>query len=91
MASCTKQERELLDALKKASVVTQSSYKNEEGKLKVYRMRLFSRNERHTLRHALVPEGEALAVDGGSGMMDELQMINFEAHGMGIDEIVRQF
>jgi hypothetical protein len=90
VARCTKQERELLDALKEASVVTPSPYKSNEGELQVYRMRLFTPRQRQVLRNGLRGEHSYECIEGGAGMMDELEMVNFEAHGTSVSEIKRQ-
>lgn len=92
MKTCTKEERELLDALKKASVITRSPYEGNKGELQVYRMRLFTPEQRRILRKALATgEGaDFLGMPGSAGMMDELEMVNFEAHGKPYKEIARQ-
>lgn len=76
---------DLFDQLKKANVISYA-YK----KWFVYRMRLFSPRERAVLRDALAKrnlvDGKIVksgweCVEGGAGMMDELQMVNFESNG----------
>lgn len=77
--------KKLVQELEAAGVIS-------EGQ--VYRMRLFSPNERQVLRDALMDAGRFqgrpsyLPLVGGSGMMGELEMVNFQAHGK--DHIERQ-
>lgn len=79
---CTKEERELLDALKRASVVTASPYTNNKGQLQFYRMRLFNPSERRQIRMSLPNDA--------AGMLDELEMVNYEAYGRPVEQITRQ-
>lgn len=76
---------DLFDQLKKASVISHAY-----DKWSVYRMRLFSPRERAVLRDALAKrnliDGKVVksgweCVEGGAGMMDELEMVNFESNG----------
>lgn len=82
-------DNELFEQLKAASVVSDGH---------VYRMRLFTPNERRILRRALtkklvgkdgkIHESGWECVEDGAGMMDELEMVNFQSGGK--DEIRRQ-
>lgn len=48
----------------------------------VYRMKLFTSEERRILRYALQPtESYSSVVNGGNQMMEELEMINFKVYG----------
>lgn len=66
-------DEEALAALKRAGVISDG---------RIYRMRLFTERERAVLRKGLEdPNSSWKCIDGGSGMMDELEMVRFEVHG----------
>jgi hypothetical protein len=56
----------------------------------IYRMRLFTPSERHTLRKAMTESYGIPCITGGAGMMDELEMVNFESNGKLIDSLQNQ-
>lgn len=89
MAECTKDERELLDVLKKASVVTPSPYETTKGELQIYRMRLFSARERAALRGAIRCDNGWECAEGCAGMMDELEVVRLEVHGKRVKDLAR--
>lgn len=82
---------EMAEALVKAQVITANSYSGENaGKPMIYRMRLFTESERGTLRRGLrLPGSGWQCIPGGAGMMDELEMVQFEAHGRTLEDIKR--
>lgn len=65
-------DNELFQQLTAASVINEGA---------IYRMRLFSPEERRVLRKALAIEALPYTIEGGAGMMDELEMVNFQVHG----------
>ena len=88
-------DEKLLEAarvLATASVITTNPYKNSKtfGEPQIYRMRLFSERERAVLRAGLRKNGSAWeCIEGGAGLMDELEMVQFEAHGRSIKDVKR--
>jgi hypothetical protein len=53
-------------------------------------MRLFNSAERRILRKGLrMPGSDWACIEGGAGMMDELEMVNFESNGKLIKDLRR--
>lgn len=75
-------------ALRRLMVVTENPYPNgpDAGQLMIYRMRLFTPSERQVLRNGL-RKSSWECIQGGAGMMDELEMVNFESNGKKITDL----
>lgn len=90
-----KHDEKILEAgkvLAKAGVISMNPYSGAKGygDPLIYRMRLFLPDERSVLRKGLSLPGSGWeCIPGGSGMMDELEMVNFEAHGKTLDQVKR--
>jgi hypothetical protein len=78
--------------LRDAGVISFNPYSGGENYQEpmIYRSRLFSERERAVIRNGLRKPGSGWeCVPGGAGLMDELEMVQFEAHGKTLDQIKR--
>lgn len=79
--------KELGPALRNLMVVTENPYETNRGELMIYRMRLFTPSERGILRTAMTQHYGIPCIQGGAGLMDELEMVNFECNGQKITDL----
>ena len=88
-----KSDNKLLKAAKKlreVMVITENPYSksNNYRELMIYRMRLFSERERQVLRNGLRKPGSAWeCIEGGAGLMDELEMVRMESNGKLVKDL----
>jgi hypothetical protein len=80
-------------ALVEAGVISANPYSGSDDYQEpmIYRMRLFTERERATLRKGLSkPDSGWQCIEGGAGMMDELEMVQFESGGKSLKKINRE-
>jgi len=83
-------QKKAWEKLRNTSVVTANPYQTDKGEWMIYRMRLFSPQERQVLRTGLRKPGSGWeCIEGGAGMMDELEMVNFESNGKKVRDLRR--
>ncbi len=85
-------EKRAWEKLRNIMAVTTNPYKTNKGAWMIYRFRLFSPSERRALREAIRKAASQpyQTASGCAGMMDELEMVNFESNGKLIKDLKRE-